>query len=283
MQWCAHRNQSDAKQRGAKHIDIDGANLESGPEAEEKVLFFEFAERSLVESKMEEFIMKNGLLHGWTFAIYAADGSKVQDDPGDEEHLWPLKAVFTRKAPKPQPRSKFDPSRYDNLSPIEKLHAAACDDNTELIEELAKEGVDLDAAREDGQTALDACAWSGSIRGAETLLNCGADPAATVQALAGAASWGHAEMLKMLLEKGGKVNQEHGNYTALRWAIEMGNEDCAVVLQKFDAIALEEKQVGILKRARQSGMREFLAAVAEAHPDLAQDCVIRAGDRCSIM
>jgi len=81
MQWCAHRNQSDAKQRGAKHIDTDGANLESGPEAEEKVVFFEFAERNLVESKMEEFIMKHGLLHGWTFAIYAADGSKVQDDP----------------------------------------------------------------------------------------------------------------------------------------------------------------------------------------------------------
>jgi len=280
MHWCQHRNQADTRQQGAGATHA--ASLESGPEADEKVLFFEFADRDLLEDKMEEFITKSGLLkESWTFAFYAPDGSKVQDDPTEDENIWPLKVIFTRKASKHS--SKFPPSRYENLSPEEKLHAAACDDNVDLLEELAKEGVDLNAPRQDGGTALDACAWSGSVLGAETLLKLGADPAATVQALAGAASWGHARLLEMLLAKGGKVNQEHGNFTALRWAIEMNHEDCAVALQRYDAIALELKQVGMLKRARQSGMRQFLEAVTEAHPELAQDCVIRAGDRCSIM
>jgi ankyrin repeat protein len=208
----------------------------------------------------------------------------VQDDPTENEQLWPLKVVFTRKPPKKErPFKFFHPSRYENLSPQEKLHAAACDDNADLIEQLAKKGVDLNAPRQDGQTALDACAWSGSTVSAEALLDVGADPAVTVQALCGAASWGHAELLEAMLAKGGKVNQEHGNYTSLQWAINQGHEDCAVVLQKHDAIALEDNQAAVIKKARRGGMSEFLQMVAQAHPDLAQDCVIRAGDRCSIM
>lgn len=285
MQWCQNRNRPvEVGTQGSAAGDITG--LEGGVGGDDvKTIIFQYADRDIVEDKMEEFITKSGLLHeSWTFTFFAADGSKVQDDPSDNEELWPLKVVFTRKEPKKRRSKKFfDPSRYADLSPVEKLHAAACDDNCELIQDLAKQGVDLNAARQDGQTALDACAWSGSVAGAETLLDHGADPAATLQALAGAASWGHVELLEKLLAKGGKVNQEHGNYTALRWAIEMNHQDCAVALQKYDAIALEEKQAGILKRARQQGMREFLKAVAEAHPDLAQDCEIRAGDRCAIM
>jgi hypothetical protein len=282
MPWgCAHRNQADKQQEPLLAAD----SLESA-EAEEKVLFFEYAERETVEDKMEEFITKSGLLKDWTYAFYTKDGNKVQEenDVEEDEHLWPLKVVFTKKAPKPERKVKtFPASRYENLSPGEKLHAAACDDNVPLIEELAKEGVDLNEPRQDGGTALDACAWSGSLAGAEALLRHGADPAATVQALAGAASWGHTALLEMLLAKGGKVNQEHGNFTSLRWAIEMGHEDCAVVLQKYDAISKQANQAGILKRARHSGMREFLQAVADMHPELAQDCVIRAGDRCAVM
>lgn len=198
--------------------------------------------------------------------------------------MWPLKVVFVQKlVKKKRPFKFFHPSRYENLSPHEKLHAAACDDNCDLIEELAKEGIDLNAPRQDGQTALDACAWSGYVHGAETLLDLGADPAATTQALAGVASWGHAHLLEMMLAKGGKVNQEHGNFTSLRWAIDMGHEDCALVLQKYDAINLEDNKGAVLKRARQRGMRQFLQQVADAHPELAQDCEIRASDRCAIM
>jgi ankyrin repeat protein len=259
-------------------------DIESCPDTAEKALFFEYADRDTTEDKMEEFITKSGLLkESWTFSFFDKDGNKVQDDPTDNEALWPLKVVFTKKPTKKRPFKFFHPSRYENLSQEEKLHAAACDDNAELIEQLAAQGVDLNAPRQDGQTALDACTWSGSTLGAETLLDCGADPASTLQAIAGCASWGHAGLLETMLAKGGKVNQEHGNYTSLRWAIEMGHEDCAVVLQKYDAIAFEEKQTQLLKRARQGVMREFLQMVADAHPDLAQDCVIRAGDRCSIM
>mmetsp|Transcript_103477 Transcript_103477/g.161307 ORF Transcript_103477/g.161307 Transcript_103477/m.161307 type:complete len:278 (+) Transcript_103477:86-919(+) len=259
-------------------------DVESGPESEEKVLFFEFADKDSVEEKMEEFITKNGLLSTHTYTFFAADGSKIQDDPSENEDMWPLKVVFVQKpVKKKRPFKFFHPSRYENLSPHEKLHAAACDDNCDLIEELAKEGIDLNAPRQDGQTALDACAWSGYVHGAETLLDLGADPAATTQALAGVASWGHAHLLEMMLAKGGKVNQEHGNFTSLRWAIDMGHEDCALVLQKYDAINLEDNKGAVLKRARQRGMRQFLQQVADAHPELAQDCEIRASDRCAIM
>jgi ankyrin repeat protein len=154
------------------------------------------------------------------------------------------------------------------------LHAAARDQNIDMIEELAAWGVDLDAPRGDGQTALDSTARSGYQFATLALLRLGADPRKSMHAIAGATSWGHAEILDQMLAKGGKVNQELNGMTCLRWALEMGYEDCAEVLQKYDAIGQERKPIALIGRARKRRYRGFLKAVAEKHPEWAKECEI---------
>jgi len=180
---------------------------------------------------------------------------------------------------------RIDPSKYDGLSPEEKLHAAACDDNVELLEEIAAEGeVDLDCPRDgDALTALDSCAWSGCRMSSRALLRLGADPAKTVQAVCGLATWGHAELLEVMLEKGGNPGQEYSNYSALRWTLEYGHEDCAMVLLKHGALDVEEDRTSVLRCARQAKMKTFLQKVIETKPELADECRITCLDRCELL
>lgn len=183
--------------------------------------------------------------------------------------------VITRvlKAKKDPPLKK---DKYEGLTPSQKVHAAACDGDVAELERLAAEGVDMNEPRHpDGLMALDACAFSGCMEGAMTLIRLGADPAQTVQAVVGAATWGNPELLEALLEKGGPVDQELSQQTALRWAVEYGNEDCAVILVRRGAWKLEPLQDLVLMRAQSRRMRQLLESIAQADPERAEDCVLQ--------
>eukprot|EP00971_Amphidinium_carterae_P156271 3098275-Amphidinium_carterae.1 len=133
-----------------------------------------------------------------------------------------------RKAKQEDP----DVDHYKGLSPEETVHAAACLDDAATIARLGSEGVDLNTRRQqDGLFPLDACSWSGSDTGALALLAAGADASQSIKAVVGAASWGRTELLQKLLDGGAQVDQEMGGNTALLWAIFMGHEDCAELLQ----------------------------------------------------
>mmetsp|Transcript_36087 Transcript_36087/g.84594 ORF Transcript_36087/g.84594 Transcript_36087/m.84594 type:complete len:197 (-) Transcript_36087:200-790(-) len=164
---------------------------------------------------------------------------------------------------------------YEGLTPEETVHAAACTDDVETIARLGAEGVDLNTRRaQDGLFPLDACSWSGSDLAALALLRAGADASQSIKAVVGAASWGHYELLKCLLEGGAQVDQEMSNYTALRWALFMDHEDCAELLLSHGALKLEEEKSAVLLQARQKRMQKFLEEAAKAHPDLASECVL---------
>mmetsp|Transcript_49594 Transcript_49594/g.91502 ORF Transcript_49594/g.91502 Transcript_49594/m.91502 type:complete len:195 (-) Transcript_49594:37-621(-) len=176
-----------------------------------------------------------------------------------------------------------DTDRYKGLTPEETVHAAACLDDAATIERLGAEGVDLNTRRpQDGLFPLDSCSWSGSDTGALALLSAGADASQSIKAVVGAASWGHAELLQKLLDGGAQVDQEMGGNTALHWAIFMGHEDCALLLQAHGAVELEPEKTTMLMHARSKRMNNFLLKVAQAQPDLAQECTIPASS-CTLL
>eukprot|EP00435_Cladocopium_sp_Y103_P033812 s777_g8.t1 len=121
---------------------------------------------------------------------------------------------LTRKL-KGEESVKKDP--YAELTDSLKVHAAACNND---------DGVDFNEPRpQDGYYALDSCAWSGNVDAIKVLLEHGADPSITMQAVVGAASWGDPEMLEALIDAGGHVDQELNSETALRWAVQFGHEE----------------------------------------------------------
>jgi len=177
-----------------------------------------------------------------------------------------------------QGQSGEPPPSYEGLTPDQMVHAAACSGDIGKLEELAAEGVDLDRPRDiDGYTALDACCWSGGSDGALALLRLGAKPARSIQAMVGAASWGHAELLEAMIKHGGPVNQELSDSTVLRWAVETNQEDSALVLLRHGAWELENQQEWLLRRLKRKGMARALEAVAEADPEWAAECVMPTG------
>ncbi|CAK0843998.1 unnamed protein product [Prorocentrum cordatum] len=134
-----------------------------------------------------------------------------------------------------------------------------------MLEELAAEGVDLNKPRDpDGLLPIDACAWSGCTSGVMALLRLGASASKSVQAVAGAAAWGHPELLEALLAAGGPVDQDFSNSTPLRWAVEMSHEDCAEILVRYGAWKAEPEQDAVLGRARRKRLRSLLDAIAQA-------------------
>mmetsp|Transcript_1815 Transcript_1815/g.4035 ORF Transcript_1815/g.4035 Transcript_1815/m.4035 type:complete len:202 (+) Transcript_1815:75-680(+) len=164
---------------------------------------------------------------------------------------------------------------YEGLSPEQMVHAAACNDDVKTLERLAQEGADLNAPREpDGLLALDATSWSGCAAGSFALLRLGADASATQQAVCGAAAWGKAELLEALLDAGGPLDQELSQSTPLRWSVEMGHEDCSLVLQRKGAWKVEPDQEYVLRRAKGKRMAQFLQCVAEEDPKRAAACVL---------
>jgi len=181
--------------------------------------------------------------------------------------------VCSRRAQKAKPDTPTASSSYEGLTPGQQVHAAACNGDVKHIEKLAAEGVDLNVPREsDGFMALDACAWSGTTEGAEALIRLGADPARTMQAVVGAAAWGNTDLLEAMLRVGGPVDQELSDSTALRWAVEMNQEESAEVLLRHGAWAREPQQAWVLMRLKRKRMARALDAVAKEDPDLAKDC-----------
>mmetsp|Transcript_78176 Transcript_78176/g.205176 ORF Transcript_78176/g.205176 Transcript_78176/m.205176 type:complete len:200 (-) Transcript_78176:22-621(-) len=179
----------------------------------------------------------------------------------------------------PLPGKKEDPplsgQRYEGLSDEQKVHAAACNNDIRMLELLVEEGVSLDAPREqDGLSALDACAWSGATQGTLALLRLGADPRQTVQAVCGAAAWGNAEILEAMLDAGGPADQEHSQSSALRWSIEMGNEDCAEILVRKGAWKEEPEKDFLLRRAKKRRWKLLLDRIAEVDPSRKEECVL---------
>ncbi|CAE7616772.1 ASB3 [Symbiodinium natans] len=180
---------------------------------------------------------------------------------------------LTRKLKGEDAKKGEDP--YANLEPELKVHAAACNNDVKMLEKLGEEGIDFNQPRpQDGYYALDSCAWSGNEDAIKMLLRHGADPSITLQAVVGAASWGDPDLLKVLLDAGGPVDQELSNETALRWAVQYGHEDCAVLLVKKGAWQLETNQEIVLIRAKGRRMRKLLESIAQADPDRAADCVV---------
>jgi len=173
--------------------------------------------------------------------------------------------------------------RYDKdgkeLTKEQMVHAAACHDDVEMIEQLAAEGVDLNSARsswgdQDGLLPIDSAIWSGKHKGVMALLRLGASAKDSKQAVAGAATWGHAEMLEALLKAGGPVDQEFSQSSPLRWAVEFSHEECAEILVRHGAWKLESAKEIVLRKAKRKRMRELLEAIAEADPAIAADCEI---------
>ena len=179
---------------------------------------------------------------------------------------------LTRKL-KGEEDAKKDP--YAELTDEMKVHAAACNNDVKMLEKLAKDGIDFNVPRpQDGYYALDSCAWSGNVDAIKVLLAHGADPSITLQAVVGAASWGDPEMLEALIDAGGQLDQELSSETPLRWAVQFGHEDCALVLVKKGAWKLEPNQEILLRRAKSRRMRQLLESIAQIDPDRAADCVV---------
>jgi len=194
---------------------------------------------------------------------------------------WLAKRLKNAGKAKEDPLIKKDP--YANLSPDQKVHAAACNGDIVELERLAAEGVSLTEPREgDGNYPLDSCAWLGHQDAAMALLRLGADPVMNVQAVVGAATWGHAELLEVLLDGGARLDQDLSNETALRWAVQMNNEECAEVLVKKGAWKLETNKDILISRAKGKGMRKLLECIVQVDPDRAADCVINPCS-CNIM
>jgi len=181
-------------------------------------------------------------------------------------------SVCSRKAKLEPPLVK---NPYEGLTPAQQVHAAACSEDVAHIEKLAAEGVDLNEPREmDNFLALDSCAWSGVTGGAHALLRLGADPSLTMQAIVGAAAWGNAELLDALLAAGGPVDQELSDSTALRWAVEMNQEESVEVLVKHGGWRKEPQQDWVLMRLKRKRMEKALTAIAKEDPEIAEDCVL---------
>jgi len=172
------------------------------------------------------------------------------------------------------PQYQFDKDG-NPLTKDQQVHAAACNGDVQMLEELAAEGVDLNKPRDpDGLLPIDACAWSGCTSGVMALLRLGASASKSVQAVAGAAAWGHPELLEALLAAGGPVDQDFSNSTPLRWAVEMSHEDCAEILVRYGAWKAEPEQDAVLGRARRKRLRSLLDAIAQVDPARAPDCVV---------
>ena len=102
---------------------------------------------------------------------------------------------------------------------------AAYSDDVEIAERLIAAGADVDAADDHGVTPLERAAENASLRMTEVLLAAGADPNAAMTSgltpLMTAAQTGNAQVIRALLDAGADVNAAVATTgsTALMWAI----------------------------------------------------------------
>ncbi len=145
-----------------------------------------------------------------------------------------------------------------------RLVRAVQEQNTARIQQLISEGVDVNAARADGVTALLWAAHWDDQATAELLLKAGADPNAAedqgVTPLARAAENASAAMVSKLLAAGADPNQTQANgLTPLITAAGTGN--VAVVAELLSARAQ------VTARTNETGQTALMWATANRHHD----------------
>lgn len=139
------------------------------------------------------------------------------------------------------------------------LHWAAYHDNADAVKELLANGADANAANRYGFTPLSIACTNGSAKIVDMLLEAKADPNAQLAGgetcLMTAARTGRVEPVKSLIAHGADVNaKERKGQTALMWAAAEGNTEVVDLLVKSEAD---------LRASVPSGFTPFFFAVRE--------------------
>ncbi len=151
----------------------------------------------------------------------------------------------------------------------DQLIEATENDNTEIIEVLLKEGADINATNEDGQTALVIAAEKGHIETVQVLLT---TPGINIDAannkdgstaLMFAAQNGHTNIVNTLIDKGADVNAANNKYgsTALMFAALCGNTEIVNNLIDKDAN---------VNATDKDGLTALMITAATGHVDIVQ-------------
>eukprot|EP00163_Fabomonas_tropica_P021055 TRINITY_DN37008_c0_g1_i1.p1 TRINITY_DN37008_c0_g1~~TRINITY_DN37008_c0_g1_i1.p1 ORF type:complete len:862 (+),score=196.87 TRINITY_DN37008_c0_g1_i1:122-2707(+) len=172
-----------------------------------------------------------------------AAGVTPAEEGGEESAQPPPTTPGRRKAPVTSPASAFT-GRYHAAFPASKnspLVTAAIANRAEEVTALCRDqGVKADERDAQGWTALHHAAWHGADRAVEALITRGALLTNAVwdgcRPLHLAALGSHAETVRVILDKGGKVNITDGNLgTALHHAMREGSVACGQVLLEHGA------------------------------------------------
>eukprot|EP01102_Stenamoeba_stenopodia_P011152 TRINITY_DN3415_c0_g1_i1.p1 TRINITY_DN3415_c0_g1~~TRINITY_DN3415_c0_g1_i1.p1 ORF type:complete len:754 (+),score=141.18 TRINITY_DN3415_c0_g1_i1:252-2513(+) len=148
-------------------------------------------------------------------------------------------------------------------------YIAARSGNTEILkmtwETMKQRGmeIDIDYARNDGVTALNAVAQNGYLEVAKILLERKANPNKCsrnkVSPLLIAAQEGHLEMVKLLLAHGANIHHAVDGATALFIAAQQGHKDIVVVLIESGAD---------VNAVRNNGVSVMMVAKAKSHSEI---------------
>lgn len=168
----------------------------------------------------------------------------------------------------------------DNLGRT-PLHHAAEDNQAAVVGYLISHGAAIDARDRSGETPLHLAAGSifGSFEAVKTLVRLGADPNARMRrenprlplgqsVLARAATWGHLDIVKFLLEQGAPVRYgEDEDDTALHealtgWQTAKDPEDSQTIADRIKAIDLLADRLGIADPEAGKLDRGFVMATA---------------------
>ncbi|GKY92051.1 hypothetical protein MPSEU_000176600 [Mayamaea pseudoterrestris] len=154
------------------------------------------------------------------------------------------------------------------------LIPASSSGNLDIVKFLIKEGIDVNAKDKDGITALMEASIMGHSKVVEFLLEKGADVAASansgVTSLWLAASAGKADCIKALVKKGADVNNARNDgITALMTASVGGHADAVKLLLDHgaDALATDKDGVTPLMNAAEAGAVEVVKMLAEMTPE----------------
>jgi ankyrin repeat protein len=154
------------------------------------------------------------------------------------------------------------------------LIPACSSGNLDLVKFLVKEGIDVNAKDKDGITALMEASIMGHVKVVEFLIDSGADinkaAGSGVTALWLAASEGKTDVIKILLKLGGDAsNARNDGITALMTASVGGHLETVKLLMenKADATATDSDGVTPLMSAAESGAVEVVQVLIEHTPE----------------